>query len=82
MAPESIDGISFTRNAGSSYNVNVTIYDTSGPPGLPLGAFPSPNIGTATLYVKSYLIQVQVNSLIPNSLNPVTVIQSTYVSPN
>jgi len=67
---------------GRSYNVQVTIYDTSGPPGLPLGPFPSPNLGTGTLYVQSYLIQVQVNSLIPNSLVPVTVTQSTYVSPN
>ena len=67
---------------GRSYNVNVAIYDTSGPPGPPLGSFPSPNLGTATLYVKSYWIQVQVSSLIPNSTNAVTVVQSTYVSPN
>lgn len=67
---------------GRRYDVVVSIIDTSGPPGAPVNGFPSPNIGTPTVWVPSYLIQVQVTSLIPNSTTPVVVSQATYVSPS
>jgi hypothetical protein len=72
---------------GRQYQVNVAIYDTSGLPGAPLpGGFPSPNLGSSSVgipaWVPSYLVQVQVVSLIPNSAIGVTVSESTYVSPN
>ena len=83
--PYVVPGYSITEQpdgGGRKYDVAVTITDTSGAPGLPVNGFPSPNLGTATLWVPSYQIQVRVTSLIPNSPTPVTVTHSTYVSPS
>jgi hypothetical protein len=65
---------------GKQYDVNVTIVDTSGPPGPP-GALPAPQLGGGSFAIPSYFINVQVTS-VPNAEggNPVTVSQATYVS--
>jgi type II secretory pathway pseudopilin PulG len=72
---------------GPRYQVNITLYDTSGLPGAPLpGGFPSPNLGNvmagAPAYIPSYWVDVVVTAFIPNSTTGVTVREGTYVSPN
>jgi hypothetical protein len=67
---------------GKQYAVTVTLVNTAGPPGVP-GALPPPELGTGSTAIPSYFLTVQVTST-PNAEggNPVTVSQSTYVSPN
>jgi hypothetical protein len=67
---------------GKQYAVTVTVMNTAGPPGAP-GALPPPELGTGGTAIPSYFVTVQVTST-PNAEggNPVTVSQSTYVSPN
>lgn len=68
---------------GKQYAVTVTVVDTTGPPLGPPGALPPPELGTGGTAIPSYFINVQVVST-PNAEggNPITVSQSTYVSPN
>jgi hypothetical protein len=85
VQPFVVPGYTITEQpdgGGRRYDVAVTITDTSGPPGASVNGFPSPNIGTASLWVPSYFVQVQVTSLIPNSDAGVVVSQATYVSPS
>jgi type II secretory pathway pseudopilin PulG len=68
---------------GRSYQVNVTILDSSGLPPAPLpGVPPPPQLGFGTTVVPSYYVSVQVTSFNPNSAAGVTVNQATYVSGN
>jgi type II secretory pathway pseudopilin PulG len=68
---------------GKQYDVTVTVVDTTGPPLGPPGALPPPELGTGGTAIPSYFINVQVTST-PNAEGgtPITVSQSTYVSPN
>ena len=64
-----------------TYNVQVTIVNTAGPPGPP-GPLPPVELGTGSVAVPSYWVSVQVTSTPPEGGTPVTVSQATYVSPN
>ena len=68
---------------GKQYDVAVTVVDSTGPPLGPPGALPPPELGTGGTAIPSYFVNVQVTST-PNAEggNPITVAQSTYVSPN
>src|SRR5262249_30876109 len=68
---------------GKQYVVTVTVVDTTGAPLGPPGPLPAPELGTGSVAVPSYFVNVQVTST-PNAEggNPVTVNQATYVSPN
>ena len=64
-----------------TYDVQVTIVNTAGPPGAP-GPLPPVELGTGSVAVPSYYVSVQVTSTPPEGGTPVTVSQATYVSPN
>jgi|KBSSwiS6_1023812.scaffolds.fasta_scaffold16523_2 type II secretory pathway pseudopilin PulG len=68
---------------GKQYDVAITVVDTTGPPLGGPGPLPAPELGTGSVAIPSYFINVQVTST-PNAEggNPITVSQSTYVSPN
>ncbi len=68
---------------GKQYGVTVTVVNTAGPPSGGPGPLPAPELGTGSVAVPSYFVTVQVTST-PNAEggNPITVSQSTYVSPN
>jgi len=68
---------------GKQYDVTVTVVNTTGPPLGPPGPLPAPELGTGSVAIPSYFVNVQVTSA-PNAEggSPVTVNQATYVSPN
>ena len=65
---------------GRRYITQVTIMDSSGPPGVLPNGLPGPGLQTGAIPIPSYYISVQVTSLIPDSNSTVTVGQATYVS--
>ena len=71
-----------TDGGGKQYDVQVSVQDTSGPPGLPTN-LPPPQLGTGSIAVLSYFITVQVTARNPVDAGaPIAVTQASYVSPN